>query len=123
MVRPFNCLPSWGSLTWTGVSGTSCSSIQAASWASGPSQLQGQHSSLSVHVSVQVPAGAPADSAALTAAINSQAGKLAALESQVALAQQRLADKADAGATGALRWGESAAEVLQCGNLVCRVLV
>ena len=64
-------------------------------------------------VSTQVPTGAPADSAALTAAINSQAGKLAALESQVALAQQRLADKADAGATGALRYVESPAEILQ----------
>ena len=71
---------------------------------------------------MQVPTGAPPDSAALTAAINSQAGKLAALESQVALAQQRLADKADAGATGALRYVQPAAKTRQCGRLVCQVL-
>ena len=71
---------------------------------------------------MQVPVGAPADSAALTTAINSQAGKLAALESQVALAQQRLADKADAGATGALRYVEPAAEIPQCGRLMCQVI-
>lgn len=43
------------------------------------------------------------DSAALSGAINNQAGRLATLESQVAQLQQRLDDKADAASVDGFR--------------------